>query len=298
VRHYLFLGPSGSGKTTTAIHLLRTLGRYFDFFAAFSPTDTTYNDLCTFLPSSCVFNRAPDADDVDRILQFMNGIVKGGRRDTAPRLLLFMDDCSSDEGGLMKSKTMNNLYSTGRHSNISIWVTAQTVGHLHPSVRAQSHRCFFMANPTDDRSKIHECWFTIMPRTQFLGETKVIRGRRERTPAYFDVATQKYRCLVRLNIGGVPLHRRVFLYKAQRDISPAHGGGQMRLPYGPDERLGAPMLWHVSNAITNMLQPLIDLDNAKKQSAEYRRRLFSLQTETRPPVASTTKRRTKTKGKR
>lgn len=302
VRHYLFLGPSTYGKSTCALHLLRILAPYFEFFMCFAPTDTSYDALRSFLPAACIHKRAPLEEDIVRIMDFMRSQTSGGRKDTsAPRMLLFMDDCSSDEKGAMRGKVISNLYSIGRQYNISIWVTAQMLEQLQGSVVSQSHRVICTANAGDDREKIFKNFFSVMPKSHFLGETKQKAGKRVKTPSFFDIATGDYRCLCRLNKSNCPLKERVYLLKFPRRLHPSQridGVEFEQLPYDLRERYGASMWWHVSNAIANVLAPLNNLSESRKKTEEGRMMLFSRRhgaEEAEAPAAKSSKRTRKPK---
>lgn len=137
----LFAGASKSGKTTLICNLIinpNYYGGYFHNIFIFSPNSyadeefeavRTYYDNDEEGPSG--ENRVEFIDNLDEAPEVIEQLMDAQKKiaeeegiENTPRILIILDDFI-DHKKLVNSKSLQSLFTRGRHYNISTWVSVQ-----------------------------------------------------------------------------------------------------------------------------------------------------------------------------
>lgn len=152
----MFVGSSQCGKTTLAMNLLRNelyFRRYFDIIHLFSPTyevDKAWRALDEWteekrdeksVDSLLVPHWDYDVDTVAEIVNQQKELVKENGYEHTKTLFVFDDSASNVK--LMNAPAFANIFMTGRHWNISIWVLTQKYNKVVLSARTNTTNFFF-----------------------------------------------------------------------------------------------------------------------------------------------------------
>ena len=146
------LGPSGSGKTVFMVSLMLDIyPKAWERIYVFSPTvhlDSTWNKIKEF---SRDVLRVPDEEEtffdtwdeaaVQSILKRQHDITKMSKDRKMKRLygcLVVCDDFADDPRVVRSSKAIHELFTRGRHAQISTIVSVQKYRVLNPIIRVNA----------------------------------------------------------------------------------------------------------------------------------------------------------------
>lgn len=162
----LLAGGSGSGKTTLWINMLinpNYYGGYFHNIFVFSPnaySDEEFDALREYYdqdeegPSE--ENRVEFFTDLDnapetitKIFAAQQEIVESEGIENSPRLLIVLDDFIGNKK-LVNSSVLQDLFTKGRHSNISTWVSVQAFNACPLKCRKNLNNLIVFRSPDDE----------------------------------------------------------------------------------------------------------------------------------------------------
>ena len=157
---WYILGRRGSGKTHLMTHLAYITRDRYDICLAFSPTLSTVKTMDGFVNAAYVedqgFNEA-------RLEQFVALVAELQRKNKYRSILILLDDISHDKS-CMRSKLLAMLFCNGRHFNLTIFVTSQTLLSCGPDLRGQIDFIFILRNNIkSDREKLWKHFFGVFP---------------------------------------------------------------------------------------------------------------------------------------
>ena len=129
----LFLGRRNTGQRTLMIHLLRTLckAQKFAWVRVYSPT--AFTGVWGAIVGEDNVEAVFDADELESILESQAGIRSRGGKNEG---LIILDDCLGAVS--FQDSLWTRIASSGRHYNLSMWVSAQHLMKLPPVIRSNS----------------------------------------------------------------------------------------------------------------------------------------------------------------
>jgi hypothetical protein len=163
---WIINGGKGSGKSTLILNVLKSKHAYkgfFDNIFLVSPTagrDPKFDKLVYELEEDGkYFNHCDDdvvADIVSKLVDFkMNWDEKEeGRK---PHSLVIFDDCLASLPKSTEKSMFNELITTSRHINTSVWILTQKYNKVNPLIRAQMDvLSFFRTNSKQEYLTLEE----------------------------------------------------------------------------------------------------------------------------------------------
>jgi hypothetical protein len=161
----MFCGGSGSGKTTLWINMLinpNYYGGYFHNIFVFSPNayaDEEFDSLRSYYEPDeegpTEENRVEFFTDLDeapllitKIFEIQKNIVDEEGIERSPRLLIILDDFIGNKK-LINSSILQDLFTQGRHNNISTWVSVQAFNACPLKCRKQLNNLIIFRSPDE-----------------------------------------------------------------------------------------------------------------------------------------------------
>lgn len=159
-------GGKGSGKSTMILNVLRSKHGYrgfFDNIFLVSPTagrDKKFDKLIDELEEDGKYYSNCDddvvADIMSKLIDFkMNFDEKEeGRK---PHSVVIFDDCLANLPKSTEKSMFNELITTSRHVNTSVWILTQKFNKVNPLIRAQMDLLsFFRTNSKPEYKSLEE----------------------------------------------------------------------------------------------------------------------------------------------
>ncbi len=217
-RIIFIVGKRGCGKSTLLRELLSRVRDDVDYAMAMCPTMESAEMFRSCMPRSSVYDRYVPGK-VEQLVAVAQHFAAAGKK---RRLLLCLDDCLYDRN-VLKSPTIRSIFFNGRHSGISLIVSAQYMMDLGPDLRTNIDYLFVMKeNIISNRQKLWKYLFGCVPTFDDFC-------------AIMDRCTQNYECLCLDNtLAGGTVPECVFWYKAATDLSAFEVG--RRIFFDMDER--------------------------------------------------------------
>ncbi len=159
---WIMSGKKGSGKSNLILNVLKRKGspykKFYDNIFLISPTagkDEKFKKFIGELEKEGKYYDTLDESIIDAVLKQVktfNEDFDEGEEGRKPENLLILDDCIH----LMpKSNTISNinqLFTTSRHNQLSVWVATQKYNKINPLIRANADLISFFRS--DNRKEI------------------------------------------------------------------------------------------------------------------------------------------------
>ena len=143
----MLIGPRESGKTTAAKAIIRRINHRFAYGVLFSKSAKVSGDWKGWFPSTHVFPQL-DEEQLRLIIRQQERLKRISRREGKadfPRVLILMDDVI--DSGTRFNKTLSEVFTNGRHYNITIITIMHYIMTLDPTMRTNCAHFFFFALP-------------------------------------------------------------------------------------------------------------------------------------------------------
>ena len=117
------VGKRGSGKSQMLRYIIMCNLNKFDKIFLICPTEGLngfYNDI---IDKKCIFDKY-DEEWINKLIGKMTTMNKGKTKENAKRVLLILDDVTSDTN-FHQSETLKILFQRGRHFFVTLIMTAQ-----------------------------------------------------------------------------------------------------------------------------------------------------------------------------
>lgn len=153
----MFCGASKSGKSTLIINLLIKdvyYANYFHNIFVFSP-NSYVDENFEALRKHDTDERVQFIDDLDSAPEMVQQIINAQKQiiqhegiENSPRLLIILDDFI-DNKKLVNHKILQQLFTQGRHDNISTWVSVQAYNACPLKCRKQLNNIIAFSSPDE-----------------------------------------------------------------------------------------------------------------------------------------------------
>jgi hypothetical protein len=130
------VGKRCSGKSVLLKHLVTANRKRWSEIFVICPTETINRFYADLTPPDHIFDEYDD-EWVQELIETMTKVNAGKPKNQRKRVLLILDDCSSDTN-FHQSKGLIKLFTRGRHLNISVILTTQHLFHVPPVARNNS----------------------------------------------------------------------------------------------------------------------------------------------------------------
>ena len=158
----VLLGRRGTGKSVCAYNLLYKLRDKHDFALCFTPTQSSADLFAKCMPRRCIYDRL-DLTVLQRLLDYQASCLAKGKR--CRSTLVILDDTSWEAKAFRTpAPVLGFLARNGRHSLITVLITAQTPLDLGPAIRSQVDYAITLREVvTQQRKKLYETYFGVLP---------------------------------------------------------------------------------------------------------------------------------------
>ena len=162
----ILVGMRRTGKTHAISCLLKQIGKQYDAVFLMSETCEVQDNCFEFIPDRHKFNGFKE-DIVKRILDTQKKIKRYNQtheeheHKNIPDVLIILDDCINDHS-IRHSKTLNDLFTMGRHFKVSIISLVQALTNaMNPKARNNADVMMFWRSINyKEREKIIENYLT------------------------------------------------------------------------------------------------------------------------------------------
>lgn len=132
----VFIGKIKSGKTNLIINLLTNPNYYKDYFDSIylftlSPAQALIDNLK--LPTTRIATDG-DPSKLQKILDRQLEIIEKNGFKKSPKILIIADDIVS-ENKFLNSAALRQLFFSGSHSNVTLWMTSQSYTKIPRAMR-------------------------------------------------------------------------------------------------------------------------------------------------------------------
>lgn len=141
-KFFTLVGRRGSGKSTTLKHLLKQQGGRFKEIFLICPSSFN-GDFKEVIKDENIFEEY-DEDWIMKLIKKMTDANKGKTKDSKEfkHVLLILDDVVSGDKSGHYMKSLKILAARGRHTGISVGITAQWLTSISPMQRLNSDYLF------------------------------------------------------------------------------------------------------------------------------------------------------------
>ena len=205
----LFLGKSGSGKTEQLHRVVYQVHKdhKFDEVHIFSTTCKIYRKEFFYVPHEN-FHNDIDVDFIDIIVQNQINIAEIKGKEECSKILFLFDDIIGSP--FMKSRTMKDLYTAGRHANCSTILLSQSYKQNSglPTIMRENTNWIFSFFQQNYKQRV-----------SFVEEYLSIKTIKEGTELYKKITDEDKRSIV-INCKNVSARQyEEYVYKYKIDIN-------------------------------------------------------------------------------
>jgi AAA+ ATPase superfamily predicted ATPase len=166
----LVCGPSSSGKSTVIVNMLNEYKDYFDDIYIIGPSalqDPIWSENLELKVPKKNYITQPTAQNIENIFKKgLESVKKLGHKDCKKTLVVLEDVAGTVLSGvksIKKPKLLNcpqlfQMYSVGRHAELSIITICQSYVILPRSSRLQCSHCICLPAKDSELSKIAQEW--------------------------------------------------------------------------------------------------------------------------------------------
>lgn len=140
----VLVGRRRSGKTVTCVSLMKHFSSRIKFCLAFVGSNASIKDYAQLMPASFIYSEL-DFDMLQRLIDKQNAVAQTRKPDP---ILVLIDDLAFDVS-IFKSKQIRQLFTNGRHLNITLICTFQYLKVLPPICRANTDVVFATQEKSD-----------------------------------------------------------------------------------------------------------------------------------------------------
>lgn len=162
------IGKKGTGKTTALLNLLYHIRHLFWGAFAFVGSTTTAQQLSAHMPTKLILEGF-SKNKMDQIYSKISGLVRKYNQGYDLRkhhFAVILDDVCWDKK-IMSLPVMRKFHMNCRHIGVTLFVCAQYMMDLGPSLRTQIDYCIFGKNTVDKEiEKIRENYVPIFDRSR------------------------------------------------------------------------------------------------------------------------------------
>ena len=136
----LLAAKRGSGKSELLKYIVNMFRSDFKKIFVICPSEAVNKFFSTFIAKEDIFHKYEESWCL-KLMDKMEKLNKDKPKDQLHRLLLILDDCSSDVK-FSQSDSIKRIFTRGRHCGLALIVTAQYLYQLPPVCRGN---CDFVA---------------------------------------------------------------------------------------------------------------------------------------------------------